>query len=98
MSLVSGRREVSKVQRRGNRALLYLDRLRGGQSLEFSLLLKSKYPLKVQARPSVIYEYYKPENRSESRPRNGPAMNWAAKNDAARRVTICGLRSNSFFA
>ncbi len=41
--------------------------LKPRQSMRFSLNLTSKYPLRVQARPSVIYEYYKPENRAQSR-------------------------------
>jgi A-macroglobulin TED domain/Alpha-2-macroglobulin family/MG2 domain/Macroglobulin domain MG3/Alpha-2-macroglobulin bait region domain/A-macroglobulin receptor binding domain len=58
---------VEKVQRVGTRALLYLTKLKPRQSMHFSLNLTSKYPLRVQARPSVIYEYYKPENRAQSR-------------------------------
>ncbi|MCK5797435.1 MAG: hypothetical protein KAI47_09650, partial [Deltaproteobacteria bacterium] len=59
-------RKVEKVQRVGNHARLYLSKLAGHHALRFSLNLKSKYPLRVQARPSVVYEYYKPENRAET--------------------------------
>ncbi len=59
-------KKVEKVQRVGNHARLYLSKLGGHHALRFSLKLKSKYPLRVQARPSVVYEYYKPENRAET--------------------------------
>jgi hypothetical protein len=62
----SGR--VDKVQRVGGRALLYLTRLAAGGKLRFGLELRARYPLRVQARPSSVYEYYRPENRAESRP------------------------------
>jgi hypothetical protein len=57
------------VQRVGSRALLYLSKLGSGDQLRFSVRLTGKYPLRVQARPSLVYEYYRPENRSESAPR-----------------------------
>ena len=60
--------QVEKVQRVGNRALLYLSKLGSGQSFRFSVGLRGKYPLRVQARPSVVYEYYRPENRAQSNP------------------------------
>ena len=60
--------KVSKVQRVGNRALLYLTRLKARQTLRLTLGLRSRYPLRVQARPSVIYEYYRPENRAQTPP------------------------------
>jgi hypothetical protein len=59
---------VDKVQRVGGRALLYLTRLGARAALRFGLELRAKYPLRVQARPSSVYEYYRPENRAESRP------------------------------
>jgi hypothetical protein len=63
------RGRADKVQRVGSRALIYLTKLRGNQRIHFSVGLRGKYPLRVQARPSVVYEYYRPENRAESRPR-----------------------------
>ena len=65
---LAGRREVEKVQRVGDRALLYLSALRPGQSRTYKVHLESRLPLRVQARPAVIYEYYRPENRARSRP------------------------------
>jgi hypothetical protein len=69
LTALVGRGTVSKVQRVGNRALLYLTRLEPGQFLRFGVRLRGRYPLRVQARPSVVYEYYRPENRGESQPR-----------------------------
>jgi len=61
------RPEVEKVQRVGDRALLYLSALGAGKSLHYKVHLESRHPLKVQARPAVVYEYYRPENRAQSR-------------------------------
>jgi len=61
--------KVDKVQRIGNQAVLYLTKLRAKGSLRFAISLRGKYPLEVQARPSTVYEYYRPENRAESAPR-----------------------------
>ena len=52
-----------------NRALLYLTKLGGGKRLSFSVRLRARFPARVQLRPSVVYEYYKPENRAQSQPR-----------------------------
>ena len=59
-------RVVSKVQRLGDRAILYLTRLGANKTLSFSVGLRGKYPLRVQSRPAVVYEYYRPENRARS--------------------------------
>lgn len=60
--------KVDKVQQVGNRAVLYLTRLGARSALRFGLSLQGKYPLAVQARPSTVYEYYRPENRAQSAP------------------------------
>jgi A-macroglobulin TED domain/Alpha-2-macroglobulin family/MG2 domain/A-macroglobulin receptor binding domain/Alpha-2-macroglobulin bait region domain/Macroglobulin domain MG3 len=64
---LAGHHGVEKVQRVGDRALLYLDALTKGQSRHYTLHLESRQPLRVQARPAVVYEYYRPENRAQSR-------------------------------
>ena len=61
--------QVDKLQRVGNRALLYLTKLGGGKRLSFSVSLRARFPARVQLRPSVVYEYYRPENRAQSRAR-----------------------------
>jgi hypothetical protein len=66
LTALVGRGQVDKVQRTGSRALLYLSKLARREQLRFSVGLKSAHPLRVQARPSVVYEYYRPENRGES--------------------------------
>jgi uncharacterized protein YfaS (alpha-2-macroglobulin family) len=68
LSALVGFKGIEKVQRRAGQALLYLSSLGPRRRLAFSLPLRSKYPLRVQARPSLVYEYYKPENRAESTP------------------------------
>jgi hypothetical protein len=57
---------VEKVQRIANRAVLYVSRLGAGQTLRLSLPLVGRHPARVLARPSTVYEYYRPENRAES--------------------------------
>jgi hypothetical protein len=59
---------VDRASRRGSRAVLYLSKLGPGKALDFTLRLHSQFPLRVQARPSLVYEYYRPENRASSRP------------------------------
>lgn len=59
---------VDRASRRGSRAVLYLSRLGPGKALDFTLRLHSRFPLRVQARPALVYEYYRPENRASSRP------------------------------
>ena len=59
---------VDRASRRGSRAVLYLSKLGAGKELDFTLRLHSRFPLRVQARPSLVYEYYRPENRAASRP------------------------------
>jgi len=60
--------KVDKVQRLGNQAVLYLTRMPARGALRFALDLRARYPLRVQARSSTVYEYYRPENRVESPP------------------------------
>ena len=61
-------KRVDKLQRIGDRALLYLTRLGPGQRLAIPVRLRARFPARVQVRPSVVYEYYRPENRAQSRP------------------------------
>ena len=63
--LVSNRK-VDKLQRVGDRALLYLTHLAPGKHLRFSVRLRARFPARVQLRPSVVYQYYKPDNRARS--------------------------------
>lgn len=55
---------VSKVQQRGSRLVLYLERLEAGAKHSLALSLRPRFPLTVQARQPLIYEYYRPENRA----------------------------------
>jgi len=60
--------KVDKLQRVGDRALLYMTRLGRKKHLRFTVRLRARFPAAVQLRPSVVYEYYQPENRATSRP------------------------------
>lgn len=55
---------VSKVQQRGSQLVLYLERLEAGAKHHLALSLRPRFPLTVQARQPLIYEYYRPENRA----------------------------------
>ena len=61
-------RQIEKAQHRGDHAVLYLGELPARRTLRFTLRLDARFPLRVQARPSSVYEYYQPEHRAESRP------------------------------
>ena len=61
----SGR--IAKFEVHGSRVILYLRELVEGEPFRFEYSLRAKYPLHAQAPKSVVYEYYRPDNRAESR-------------------------------
>jgi len=48
--------------------IIYLENISAGKPLVFNYRLRAKYPLKVQVPPSRVYEYYNPENVTETKP------------------------------
>ena len=62
-------RVITKYEVKGQQVSLYFDSIPGnGQTTTFAYQLRASYPVKVQAPPSVAYQYYEPEVRGESKP------------------------------
>ena len=59
---------IAKFEVTGNQVILYLRELSTGKPFEFEYSLRAKYPLRVQAPASAVYEYYHPRNRAQSKP------------------------------
>jgi uncharacterized protein YfaS (alpha-2-macroglobulin family) len=60
--------QIEKIEVTGSQVILYLRQLPAAAPFEFDYSLRAKYPLRVQAPPGVVYEYYQPQNRAQSRP------------------------------
>ena len=58
---------ISKYEITGRQVILYLRGL-GRGPLEISYKLWAMYPVKIQAPPSSVWEYYNPENKAVSEP------------------------------
>jgi uncharacterized protein YfaS (alpha-2-macroglobulin family) len=59
---------IEKFEITGNQVILYLRGISNEAPFQFDYSLRAKYPLRVQAPPSAVYEYYQPKNRAESKP------------------------------
>src|SRR5262249_40540948 len=59
--------QLEKFEVTGNQIILYLRQLSNTTPLQFTYSLRAKYPLRVQAPRSAVYEYYQPQNRAESK-------------------------------
>ena len=59
---------IQKYSLTGRQVIIYIDEIKGEKSLEVSYQLRAKYPVKVQAPRSQVYEYYKPENVTVTKP------------------------------
>ena len=59
---------IAKFEATGNQVILYLREIPNGQPFQFEYSLRAKYPLRVQAPPSAVYEYYQPKNRAQTQP------------------------------
>ena len=59
--------QIAKFEVTGNQVILYLRELSNTTPFDFEYALRAKYPLRVQTRPSAVYEYYQPLNRAESK-------------------------------
>lgn len=60
--------KIERFEASGGLLTLYLGRVAQGESLALSLPVRASGPLKVKTPPSVAYEYYSPEVRSEVEP------------------------------
>jgi len=61
--------KFKKYQLAGRQAIFYLEELSREAPVEFSFRLAAKYPLRAMTPQSVAYEYYNPEVRAVSAPR-----------------------------
>ncbi|MCP4157495.1 MAG: hypothetical protein GY757_57830, partial [bacterium] len=52
----------------GRQVILYIDEIVSGKPLIFDYSLRAKYPVKVQAPSTKVYQYYEPEVRDETGP------------------------------
>ncbi len=59
---------IQKYSLTGRQVIIYIDEIKGKQSIDVSYQLRAKYPVKVQAPRSQVYEYYKPENVTVTKP------------------------------
>ena len=59
--------QIAKFEATGNQVILYLRELSNVTPFQFSFSLRAKYPLRVQTPPSVVYEYYQPQNRAQAK-------------------------------
>jgi hypothetical protein len=61
--------KFQKYQLAGRQAIFYLDELSREAPVEFSFRLSAKFPIRALTPQSVVYEYYNPEVRAVSAPR-----------------------------
>ena len=61
---------ISKYNLTSRQIIVYLEKLDPRQKVELSYRLTAKYPIRAQTPVSTVYEYYNPENRSESAPQS----------------------------
>lgn len=60
--------QIAKFEITGNQVILYLRELSETVPMKINYSLHAKYPLHVQTPPSIVYEYYQPQNRAQSKP------------------------------
>jgi uncharacterized protein YfaS (alpha-2-macroglobulin family) len=61
-------KKVAKYTLTARRVTLYLGDVKPGDWPRFTYSLRPRYPVKVQARAAVAYEYYTPSSRTTTRP------------------------------
>jgi len=59
---------IQKYSLTGRQIIIYIEEILTDKSVEISYDLRAKYPVKVQAPRSQVYEYYKPENTNSTEP------------------------------
>jgi uncharacterized protein YfaS (alpha-2-macroglobulin family) len=62
------RGQIAKFEASANQVILYLRELSDSVPFRFDFALRAKYPLRVQTPASVVYAYYEPQNRAQSKP------------------------------
>jgi uncharacterized protein YfaS (alpha-2-macroglobulin family) len=59
---------IARFEATGTQIILYLREISHLEPFQFEYALRAKYPLRVQAPPSAVYEYYQPRNRAQTQP------------------------------
>ncbi|HUX01233.1 MAG TPA: MG2 domain-containing protein [Phycisphaerae bacterium] len=59
---------IQRYAMTGRQVILYFAEIPGMKPIRFTYRLRAKFPVKVKTPPSVIYQYYEPELRDETRP------------------------------
>ncbi len=67
-AIMQEKSQIEKFEVTGTQVILYLRELTKETPFQFTCSLRAKYPLRVQTPPSVVYEFYEPQNRAQSRP------------------------------
>jgi hypothetical protein len=58
--------QIEKFEVTGSQVILYMRQLPAAAPFQFDYSLRAKYPVRAQMPPSTVYEYYQPQNRSQS--------------------------------
>lgn len=61
-------KKISRYELAGRQILVYLEKVKGGQPIEFSYRLQARYPIKAKTPASTAYDYYNPETSGEKAP------------------------------
>lgn len=59
---------IERMEKKEREIIVYFNDFAPGQKTEFSYRLQARFPLRAKTPPSVVYEYYTPQIRGESRP------------------------------
>jgi hypothetical protein len=59
---------IQRYAMTGRQVILYFAEIPGMKPIRFTYRLRAKFPVKVKTPPSIIYQYYEPELRDETRP------------------------------
>jgi hypothetical protein len=65
---LAGSKKIQKFSLTGRQVIVYLEKVGAGETLGLEYRLKAKLALKAKTPKSVVYEYYTPSIRSESKP------------------------------
>ncbi len=63
-----GSKKIEKFSLAGRQVIVYIDKIKPGETLTFEYRLRAKFPLKAKTPKSAAYEYYTPNVCSESKP------------------------------
>ncbi|MCC2669615.1 MAG: hypothetical protein K0Q72_2086 [Armatimonadetes bacterium] len=68
LALLERGRKIERYEVTPRQLILYLRDLPPGEELRLPVRLRARFPVRAQAPPSQVYEYYNPAQRSSTRP------------------------------